>query len=680
MLRDTSARVLKLLTTAASLFFLGYVAIRAVRVPFTYDEAATYLRFISTDVLSLFSFPVATNHILNTLLTKGAYLIAGSQDWALRLPNVVGYAAYAVFSIQILRRITSPLIAFSGFMLLNSNPYVLEYFALSRGYGLSLALMLGSLAYLFRFMERPAPSTDGDGLILRALLLAGAAVAASFTLLNVAIGILAIAVGASIVSQVTGAAPPDPETAQPAVSRRSFVWLFIGAAIFVALTFSQDLGLTGRLYEPVVVTLPGLEADAATVFRIDFRGRSTRLVSNAGEWRLASPTHVSGLRIELPGSSAARLQRIIVTIGNRSFSNARLEDAWRARDAGATRVFESLPTLSLPRPRIPAFGSVINWSGDSTQAACVAAFTGLALAILVLFAGLLEATGRLLNRLGLLGIRRWRTIAFPALAIAAVAGVPLYLLKRGGELYFGGTQGFVQDTVNSLITDALHGKTYLSNQSDVVSACVLLTVAAGIAIMVWHARRGRASSILPALCLLLLLALVSAVQIAEQRVLGTPSLIGRTALFYLPLYVLFVIFVFDGIARLGRAGTIVASAAMTLALAFAVFHFSQTANVTHTRDWYGDASTKAMIADLERAVAAQPPARSPTRLAVYSFYYPVALFYGQKSRIPLQIEVAPGQHPADFVYLRDGSQDATVEVISRYPLTRSILGRVTTSR
>ena len=87
-----------------------------------------------------------------------------------------------------------------------------------------------------------------------------------------------------------------------------------------------------------------------------------------------------------------------------------------------------------------------------------------------------------------------------------------------------------------------------------------------------------------------------------------------------------------------------------------------------------------MIADLERAVAAQPPARSPTRLAVYSFYYPVALFYGQKSRIPLQIEVAPGQHPADFVYLRDGSQDATVEVISRYPLTRSILGRVSTSR
>ena len=99
---------------------------RAVRVPFTYDEAATYLRFIAADPLSLFSFPVATNHLLNTLLTKVAYLIAGSQDWALRLPNVIGYGLYAAFSIQILRRISSPVIAFAGFMLLNSDPYVLS--------------------------------------------------------------------------------------------------------------------------------------------------------------------------------------------------------------------------------------------------------------------------------------------------------------------------------------------------------------------------------------------------------------------------------------------------------------------------------------------------------------------------------------------------------------------------
>ena len=65
------------------------------------------------------------------------------------------------------------------------------------------------------------------------------------------------------------------------------------------------------------------------------------------------------------------------------------------RDLGVSRVFESLPALSLARSRIPAFGSVINWSGDSTHAAYVAASTGFALALLGMFAGVLEWMGRL---------------------------------------------------------------------------------------------------------------------------------------------------------------------------------------------------------------------------------------------------------------------------------------------
>ena len=159
--------------------------------------------------------------------------------------------------------------------------------------------MLGSLAYFFRFLE-PGESSDGDRLILRALLLAGAAVAASFTLLNVAIGLFAIALGASIVSQVTRRTRHDAETTRPAVSRQSFLWLAIAATVFIALTLSQDLGLTGRLYKPVAVTLHGVEGDAASVFRIDFRGRSTRLMHRDGEWRLAE----SGARLWITNRAA----------------------------------------------------------------------------------------------------------------------------------------------------------------------------------------------------------------------------------------------------------------------------------------------------------------------------------------------------------------------------------------
>ena len=66
------------LTAGAGLFFLTIAGARAARVPLTYDEAAAFRRYVETGVpsvfdtnlLSVFSFEVATNHLLNTVLTK----------------------------------------------------------------------------------------------------------------------------------------------------------------------------------------------------------------------------------------------------------------------------------------------------------------------------------------------------------------------------------------------------------------------------------------------------------------------------------------------------------------------------------------------------------------------------------------------------------------------------------
>src|SRR6185436_12641938 len=108
-------------------------------------EAATYLRYIPHDFFSVFNFDVATNHFLNTLLTKLCYLIGGNSELVLRLPNHVGYGMYLWFSLRILQRLRHRAIAFAGFLLLNLNPYVLDYFSLSRGYGLSLGFLMGTL-------------------------------------------------------------------------------------------------------------------------------------------------------------------------------------------------------------------------------------------------------------------------------------------------------------------------------------------------------------------------------------------------------------------------------------------------------------------------------------------------------------------------------------------------------
>src|SRR4026207_1103699 len=101
---------MKVLTAGLCALFLAFAAARAVRVPLTYDEAAAYLRYVDTEapsvfntsVLSVLSFEVATNHFLNTLLTKAAYLVAGNSEVVLRVPNLIGYAMYIGFSCLIL--------------------------------------------------------------------------------------------------------------------------------------------------------------------------------------------------------------------------------------------------------------------------------------------------------------------------------------------------------------------------------------------------------------------------------------------------------------------------------------------------------------------------------------------------------------------------------------------------
>lgn len=154
-----------------------------------------------TSALSAFNFEVATNHFLNTMLTKIGYAIFGGGEIALRLANLAAYAMFMMFAGMILHRLTRPWIAVAGFLLLNLNPYVLDFFTISRGYGLSLGLVMGALYFLFRFLEGGVhPSW--------ALFFAAAAVLANFALLNVYLGISAIVLAAYVVSNRRGPALP----------------------------------------------------------------------------------------------------------------------------------------------------------------------------------------------------------------------------------------------------------------------------------------------------------------------------------------------------------------------------------------------------------------------------------------------------------------------------------------
>ena len=141
---------------AAALFL--YVALRAVLVPFTHDESFSFLVTVGRSfraVFTLDSTELANNHLLNSILARACGVLFGPSAWALRLPNVLAFGVYLWACLALSRRLASPFLAAAGFVLLTTNPFLLEFFSLQRGYGLGLGFFAAALHFALRIEERP---------------------------------------------------------------------------------------------------------------------------------------------------------------------------------------------------------------------------------------------------------------------------------------------------------------------------------------------------------------------------------------------------------------------------------------------------------------------------------------------------------------------------------------------
>jgi hypothetical protein len=147
-------RVLSSEQTSATLvgFLLTtYLVLRGIYTPMLHDEIATFFYFIQpNDFLPPHAHWDANNHVLNSFLGNLSYQMFGDAPWALRLPNMICYPIYLYFSWHTLSQIDSRLIRWTVFLALISSTYVFEYFALCRGYGMSLGLLIWSLYLLFK--------------------------------------------------------------------------------------------------------------------------------------------------------------------------------------------------------------------------------------------------------------------------------------------------------------------------------------------------------------------------------------------------------------------------------------------------------------------------------------------------------------------------------------------------
>ncbi|MCK6691742.1 MAG: hypothetical protein L6Q97_06515 [Thermoanaerobaculia bacterium] len=172
-----------LLIVIAAVYFL-YLLLRAWYIPMTQDEVATCYNHVTRGIFDLMTYQreaVPNNHILNTLAIKLLAGIFGMGQMVARIPALAGGLLY-LFGAGALARLlgSTGWLRLLWFVLLLGNPFMAEFFALARGYGISIALMTVAVYFAWKYLENARPKYLGVTLVF-----AGLSVMANFTILNV---------------------------------------------------------------------------------------------------------------------------------------------------------------------------------------------------------------------------------------------------------------------------------------------------------------------------------------------------------------------------------------------------------------------------------------------------------------------------------------------------------------
>lgn len=130
-----------------------YLLLRAYFNEPIHDEVATYYHYIESGIYWGEGLVLdANNHLLNSILGRWIYLIFGDEMFFLRLPNVIAFSFYFWGIYRLIKPIKSNF--HKSLILLGTTciPYILDYFAYTRGYGISLGLFVFSLPYIRDFV------------------------------------------------------------------------------------------------------------------------------------------------------------------------------------------------------------------------------------------------------------------------------------------------------------------------------------------------------------------------------------------------------------------------------------------------------------------------------------------------------------------------------------------------
>lgn len=130
-------------------------------VPVTTDEVPTVFFYSTFSFWDIMMFPDnwPNNHILNTLLAKIFISLFGKEQWVIRMPNFLMFILYSFGVFQILKlALKQNSWYFLPASMLFVNPYLLDFFGLCRGYGISTTMVIITVVLIMKGYTRKKPA------------------------------------------------------------------------------------------------------------------------------------------------------------------------------------------------------------------------------------------------------------------------------------------------------------------------------------------------------------------------------------------------------------------------------------------------------------------------------------------------------------------------------------------
>jgi hypothetical protein len=135
---------------------LAFLIAKSLKMQITCDESYTVEILTKVPVWDLITYKSSytNNHILNTLLVKFLFWVFNSFDHSLaRVSNILAFVAYFYYCLRFSQKyISDNWVSLMFISVMCCNPYLLDFFALIRGYGISIGLMMGSIYFAARYL------------------------------------------------------------------------------------------------------------------------------------------------------------------------------------------------------------------------------------------------------------------------------------------------------------------------------------------------------------------------------------------------------------------------------------------------------------------------------------------------------------------------------------------------